>query len=156
MIQNVALQLRLRGVRKAEAERRAHDTCALLEIDHLVDRPVQRLAGGEAQKVALCAAVAHGPQLLLADEPTGELDQRSAGEVYDLLARIAADGTGIILVSHDPRAVAFTDRANGDVEVRVHQTGRDAAGTLLFDQYVLHVYAYRGDLVERMTIEAAG
>ena len=51
--------------------------------------------------------------------------------------------------------VAFTERANGDVEVRVHQVGRDAPGSLLFDQQVLHVYAYRGDLVERMTIEAA-
>ena len=51
--------------------------------------------------------------------------------------------------------VGFTDRANGDVEVRVHQTGQDAAGTVLFDQHVLHVYAYRGELVERMTIEAA-
>ena len=51
--------------------------------------------------------------------------------------------------------VAFTDRANGDVEVRVHQVGRDAAGTVLFDQQVLHVYAYRGELVERMTIEPA-
>ena len=61
--------------------------------------------------MAVCAAVAHEPQLLLADEPTGELDERSAGEVYDLLARIAAGGTGVILVSHDPRAVASTDRA---------------------------------------------
>ena len=52
------------------------------------------------------------------------------------------------------RELAFTDRPNGDVEVRVHQTGRGAAGTLLFDQQVLHVYVYRGDLVERMTIEA--
>ncbi len=51
--------------------------------------------------------------------------------------------------------VAFTERPNGDVEVRVHQVGRDATGTLLFDQQVLHIYAYRGDLVERMTIEAA-
>ena len=50
--------------------------------------------------------------------------------------------------------LAFTERPNGDVEVRVHQTGRDAAGTMLFDQEVLHVYAYRGALVERMTIEA--
>ena len=51
--------------------------------------------------------------------------------------------------------LAFTDCASGDVEVRVHQSGRDAAGTVLFDQEVLHVYAYRGELVERMTIEAA-
>jgi hypothetical protein len=50
--------------------------------------------------------------------------------------------------------LAFSDRADGDVEVRVHQVGRDAAGTVLFDQQVLHVYAYRGELVERMTIEA--
>lgn len=111
VVQNVALQLRLTGVPQAEAERRARATCARLEIDRLLDRPVAQLSAGEAQRVAVCAAVAHEPRLLLADEPTGELDQRSAGEVYGLLARIAADGTGVILVSHDPRAVAFTDRA---------------------------------------------
>ena len=49
--------------------------------------------------------------------------------------------------------LSFSERANGDAEVRVHQTGRDAAGSVLFDQQVLHVYAYRGDLVEHMTIE---
>jgi hypothetical protein len=51
--------------------------------------------------------------------------------------------------------LAFADRPGGDVEVRVHQTGRDLAGAVLFDQEVLHVYRYRGDLVERMTIEPA-
>jgi ketosteroid isomerase-like protein len=51
--------------------------------------------------------------------------------------------------------VAFADRPNGDVEVQVHQSGRDAAGNVLFDQQVVHVYAYRGDLVERMMIEDA-
>ena len=111
VLQNVALQLRLTGVPREKAEQRARDTCAWLEVDRLLDRPVQQLSGGEAQRVAVCAAVAHGPQLLLADEPTGELDERSAGEVYDLLARIAAGGTGVILVSHDSRAVASTDRA---------------------------------------------
>jgi ABC-type lipoprotein export system ATPase subunit len=111
VVQNVALQLRLTGVPKPEAEQRARATCARLEVDRLLDRPVQQMSGGEAQRVAVCAAVAHDPRLLLADEPTGELDERSAGEVYDLLARIAADGTGVILVSHDPRAVTSTDRA---------------------------------------------
>jgi len=111
VLQNVALQLRLMGEPKAKAEQRARGACARLEIDRLLDRPVPELSGGEAQCVSVCAAVAHEPQLLLADEPTGELDERSAGEVYDLLARIAADGTGVILVSHDPRAVASTDRA---------------------------------------------
>jgi hypothetical protein len=56
------------------------------------------------------------------------------------------------LDSHvDP--IAVTERDDGQVEVRVHQVGRDMAGTVLFDEEVLHVYAYRGDLVERMTIE---
>jgi ABC-type lipoprotein export system ATPase subunit len=111
VLQNVTLQLRLMGVPKADAEQRAQAACARLGIDRLLDRPVPQLSRGEAQCVAVCAAVAHEPQLLLADEPTGELDERSAGLVYDLLARIAADGTGVILVSHDPRAVASTDRA---------------------------------------------
>ena len=53
------------------------------------------------------------------------------------------------------RPIALVERPNGDVEVRVQQTGRDTAGTVLFDQEVLHVYSYRGDLVERMTIEPA-
>jgi energy-coupling factor transport system ATP-binding protein len=111
VLQNVALQLRLMGVPKADAEQRAQAACARLGIDRLLDRPMPQQSRGEAQCVAVCAAVAHEPQLLLADEPTAELDERSAGVVYDLLARIAADGTGVILVSHDPRAVAFTDRA---------------------------------------------
>lgn len=111
VLENVALQLRLMAVQRAAAEHRARATCGRLEIEHLLERPVAQLSGGEAQKVAVCAAVAHEPRLLLADEPTGELDERSAGEVYDLLARIAADGTGVILVSHDPRAVGSSDRA---------------------------------------------
>jgi ketosteroid isomerase-like protein len=51
--------------------------------------------------------------------------------------------------------ITFAERPNGDLEVLVHQTGNDAAGTVLFDQQVRHVYAYRGELVERMTIEPA-
>ena len=51
--------------------------------------------------------------------------------------------------------ITFAERPNGDLEVLVHQTGHDAAGTVLFDQQVRHIYAYRGELVERMTIEPA-
>jgi ABC-type lipoprotein export system ATPase subunit len=110
VLDNVALQLRLTGVPPAQAEQRARAACTRWGIDALLERPVPELSGGEAQRVAVCAAVAHGPRLLLADEPTGELDDRAAGEVYDLIARIAADGAGVILVSHDTRAVASTDR----------------------------------------------
>jgi ABC-type lipoprotein export system ATPase subunit len=73
-------------------------------------RPVE-LSGGEQQRVAVCAALAHRPRLLLADEPTGELDEEAAHQVYALLESVAADGTGVILVSHDARSDAFVDRA---------------------------------------------
>ena len=130
VIQNVALQLRLTGVPPAKAEQLARTTCARLGVDRLLDRPVRELSGGEAQRVAVCAAVAHEPQLLLADEPTGELDERSAEEVYDLLARIAADGAGVILVSHDSRAVASTDRAVRIRDGRAAEQWRPGGGVV--------------------------
>ena len=68
------------------------------------------LSGGEAQQVAICAAVAHGPRLILADEPTAELDEASARRVYEMLAQLAREGTSLIQVSHDPRSAAFADR----------------------------------------------
>lgn len=108
---NVALQLRLTGSRTAAARARAEATLDRLGLAHLAAADVRRLSGGEAQRVALCAAVAHGPALVLADEPTGELDDEAAREVYTLLEAVAADGTGVILVSHDPRSDRFVDRA---------------------------------------------
>ena len=108
---NVALQLRLTGTRPAAARERAEQTLERLGLGALARADVRRLSGGEAQRVALCAAVAHGPALVLADEPTGELDEDAARQVYALLEAVAADGTGVILVSHDPRSDAFVDRA---------------------------------------------
>lgn len=108
---NVALQLRLTGTRRAAARARAQETLERLGLGALATADVRRLSGGEAQRVALCAAVAHGPALVLADEPTGELDDEAAHQVYRLLEAVAADGTGVILVSHDARSDAFVDRA---------------------------------------------
>ena len=108
---NVALQLRLTGTRPVAARTRAEQTLERLGLGALARADVRRLSGGEAQRVALCAAVAHGPALVLADEPTGELDEDAARQVYGLLEAVASDGTGVILVSHDPRSDAFVDRA---------------------------------------------
>lgn len=108
---NVALQLRLTGTRPAAARARAEETLERLGLGALAAADVRRLSGGEAQRVALCAAVAHGPALVLADEPTGELDEEAAHQVYGLLESVAAGGTGVILVSHDARSEKFVDRA---------------------------------------------
>ena len=108
---NVALQLRLAGCPAAEAMDRARQSLAGLGLDALAARRPQTLSGGEAQRVAVCAAVAHGPSLLLADEPTGELDRESAEQVYRLLAAATgAAGASLVLVTHDTGAAVLADR----------------------------------------------
>jgi ABC-type lipoprotein export system ATPase subunit len=107
----VALPLALRGAEPADRRRRADE---LLERVGLGDRAGARpheLSGGERQRVAVCAALAHRPGLLLADEPGGELDAESARAVYALIAELARDeGTTVVMVSHDAAATAVADR----------------------------------------------
>ena len=108
---NVALQLCVAGWRAGAARARALESLAALGLEHLADRSPSTLSGGEAQRVAVCAALAHGPSLVLADEPTGELDRTAADAVYDLLATAtAAVGASLLLVSHDARAARIADR----------------------------------------------
>jgi ABC-type lipoprotein export system ATPase subunit len=108
---NVALQLELLGVAPEPSHRRAEE---LLEHVGLLDRAGSRpgtLSGGEQQRVALCAAIAHNPRLLLADEPAGELDVKNADTAYRLLGELVrgAQATALI-VSHDQAAASIADR----------------------------------------------
>jgi ABC-type lipoprotein export system ATPase subunit len=107
----VALPLALRGIGRRARAARAH---AMLERVGLADRAHARpadLSGGERQRAAVCAALVHGPDLLLADEPGGELDAQSAHDVFGLIAELAASqGATVVLVSHDPAATHVADR----------------------------------------------
>jgi ABC-type lipoprotein export system ATPase subunit len=107
----VALPLMLRGMPRRESLRRVAE---LLEVTALADRadalPAE-LSGGERQRFALCAALAHRPSLLLADEPTGELDDASAGAIRALIVELArANGTSVLLVTHDLATAGVADR----------------------------------------------
>jgi ABC-type lipoprotein export system ATPase subunit len=108
----VALPARLRGAPAQRARRRGAE---LLERAGLGDRTAARraeLSGGESQRVALCAALVTRPALLLGDEITGELDERSGAQVLELLRELAAErGTTIVLATHDAKAAAVADRA---------------------------------------------
>jgi ABC-type lipoprotein export system ATPase subunit len=110
-LQSVALQLRVLGWPRAEAEARALET---LERVGLAARAGDRpgvLSGGEQQRVAVCAAVAHRPRLLLADEPAGELDADNARIVYEMIAEFVRDSEGsAVIVSHDTAAAEIADR----------------------------------------------
>ena len=107
----VAVPLGLQGADERERRARAE---ALLERVGLRDRANAHpgeLSGGEQQRIALCAALAHRPRLLIADEPTGELDELNAANIYDLLAELAREeGVTALVVSHDPRSASIADR----------------------------------------------
>jgi ABC-type lipoprotein export system ATPase subunit len=119
----VALPLGLRGVRHDERSRRADE---LLERVGLLDRRSSRpgeLSGGEQQRIALCAALAHRPALLVADEPTGELDETTARGVLELVRDLARDvGAAALVVSHDPASGEIADRV---VQVRDGRVGEE-------------------------------
>jgi len=121
----VGLQLGLAGVPKHERFGRAGE---LLERVGLLDRAdahPRELSGGEQQRVAVCAALAHRPRLLLADEPTGELDAANARLVYEAIAELARDaGTTTVIVSHDPESASVADRI---VRVRDGRVSEEAA-----------------------------
>jgi ABC-type lipoprotein export system ATPase subunit len=99
--------------------------------EKLGSRPAQ-LSGGEQQRVALCAALAHRPRLLLADEPTGELDEASAGLVYEAIAELAAaEGCTVVIVSHDPASTAIADRFVHIRDGRVSEETVAGEGTIV-------------------------
>jgi ABC-type lipoprotein export system ATPase subunit len=108
---NVALPLALGGVPAAERRRKAIELLDGMGLADRADDAPWELSGGEQQRVAACAALAHAPALLLADEPAGELDARTARTVYQLLGdMVATSGTTLIVVSHDEAATELADR----------------------------------------------
>jgi ABC-type lipoprotein export system ATPase subunit len=107
----VGLQLAMLGVGARERDRRAGELLDRVGLADAAETTPGRLSGGEQQRVAICAAVAHRPNLLLADEPAGELDAANVAVAYRLIAEMARDeGASVILVSHDPAATAVADR----------------------------------------------
>ena len=107
----VALKLRLLGVAERARNRRADELLDRVGLREIGSARPAELAGGEQQRLAVCAAVAHRPRLLLADEPTGELDAASARLVYAVIAELArAEGCTAVVVSHDPASATIADR----------------------------------------------
>jgi putative ABC transport system ATP-binding protein len=110
-VENAALPVTLDGVKPAEAQKNAAEWLARFGLsDRLSSRPDQ-LSGGQQQRVAIARALAAEPALILADEPTGNLDTRSGDEIASLLRDVAKKyGRTVIMVTHDPRIAAYADR----------------------------------------------
>ena len=123
----VALPLALRGVTRAVRDARATELLTLAGLGDRLEALPAQLSGGERQRAAVCAAVAHRPRLLLADEPTAELDGAAAGVVTELIETLAdRDGTTVITVTHDP---ALARRALRTIVIRDGRVVEDGAGS---------------------------
>ncbi|WP_245681677.1 ABC transporter ATP-binding protein [Actinomadura kijaniata] len=136
--QNVELPMRF--TRRRDRRERARELLDLLGIADLAGRRPTELSGGQQQRVAIAVAVANEPQVMLADEPTGELDTATAAEVFEALRGVNRElGTTTVIVTHDPNVAAQVDRTvairDGRTSSEIRREDRD--GVRVATQYAL-------------------
>ena len=108
--ENVELPLTYRGMPGPERKRRVDDALDKVGMMHRRNHYSAQLSGGQQQRVAVARALAGGPAILLADEPTGNLDSQNGLAVMDLMQELHRDGATICMVTHDPRFAAYAER----------------------------------------------
>ncbi|MFH1126797.1 MAG: ABC transporter ATP-binding protein [archaeon] len=100
-LENVELPMIFQGIPKERRVKRAKELLKLVELDHRLDHKPTEMSGGQQQRVAIARALANDPEVLLADEPTGNLDSKTGKEIMDLIERLNKEGKTIIMVTHD-------------------------------------------------------
>ncbi|MFJ9314826.1 ABC transporter ATP-binding protein [Pimelobacter simplex] len=110
VLDNVAEGLLYGGVRHRERRQRAAEVLERLGLGHRLSHRPQMLSGGERQRVAIARAVVGAPAVVLADEPTGNLDTANGGTVIEILRDLAAAGTAVVVITHDHEVAASMDR----------------------------------------------
>ena len=110
VVENIQVPLFYSHVPEEESLERAAELAAAVGLGHRLRHRSVELSGGERQRVATARAMANDPLIILADEPTGNLDSKSGGEILDLLDRLNAEGKTIIMVTHDEHVAARTRR----------------------------------------------
>ncbi len=149
--ENVELPMLLAGAGGRERRNRAEELLDLVGLgDRLAHKPAQ-LSGGEQQRVAIAVALGNRPSLLLADEPTGELDTETGQEILDMFATINRElGTTIIVVTHDPAVSQSVGRA---VAIRDGKTSSEIRGRVQFDR---QIGGGRRDVEEFLLVDSSG
>jgi lipoprotein-releasing system ATP-binding protein len=110
-LENVVIPQMIAGKSKTEAEKKAKELLTQLRLDHRLDHRPARLSGGEQQRVAIARALANDPKLLLADEPTGNLDPETSGAVFEMLTSLVRNtGIGALIATHNMELAGRMDR----------------------------------------------
>ena len=129
--ENVELPLIYRGVPKKEREELAVESLKAVGLEHRMDHKPSEMSGGQQQRVAIARAIAARPPVILADEPTGNLDSRSTQEIMEVLKELHRSGRTVILITHDDEIAAQVNRVirikDGKVEADFmnEQTGEE-------------------------------
>ena len=110
VFENVELPLTYLGMKASERKQRVHDILKRMAISHRAQHFPQQLSGGQQQRVAIARAVVTNPKLILADEPTGNLDSKNGAEVMNLLTELNGEGTTVIMVTHSQHDASFAHR----------------------------------------------
>ena len=108
--ENVELPLIYRGVSKKEREDLAVESLKAVGLEHRLDHKPSEMSGGQQQRVAIARAIAARPPVILADEPTGNLDSRSTQEIMEVLKELHRSGRTVILITHDDEIAAQVNR----------------------------------------------
>ena len=125
--ENVELPLAEAGVKPAARRERARELLAYVGLGHREGHHATQLSGGEMQRVAIARALANRPAILLADEPTGELDVATGREILDLFRRLNRDGTTLLVVTHDERLASQAGRVVHMLDGRIVADERGGA-----------------------------
>jgi putative ABC transport system ATP-binding protein len=129
-LDNVALPLVYAGIGKAERQERAMEALAAVELAGRVRHKPNELSGGQRQRVAIARALVTRPSIILADEPTGNLDSRTSEEIMALFQRLHSEGQTVVMVTHEPDIAAHAHRLvslrDGVIESDTRQSPTDA------------------------------
>ena len=110
VFENVELPLVYMGISKTERKKRVEEALSRMNISHRAKHFPNQLSGGQQQRVAIARAVVANPKLILADEPTGNLDSKNGNDVMDLLSELNKEGTTIVMVTHSQHDAAYSHR----------------------------------------------
>ena len=110
VFENIELPLQYQKVSKAQRKQRVEAILKRVGIDHRSDHLPQQLSGGQQQRVAVARALVSNPKLILADEPTGNLDSKNGDEVMTMLRELNREGTTLIMVTHSEKEANYADR----------------------------------------------